>query len=231
VLKSSSDQATYDSEFSDLQGQLYQLSQTKFNGVELFDPSNDSTFQDASGVLQADVKSVVVSEDGTTTVDIHQSSLLASVTLVVEVTSGAITAIDSQEQAWSDANADTNDAGVDAWLADAATTDDDYVFSLAVNSGAKLQLQDLTSEAFTVALENLATLRATNGGQVSRLQYAQENLQSQTTNLQAAVGRIVDVDIATETAELAKQQILVQASASMVAQANTANNVALMLLQ
>ena len=229
VLKSSSDQATYDSEFSDLQGQLYQLSQTKFNGVELFDPSNDSTFQDASGVLQADVKSVVVSEDGTTTVDIHQSSLLAGVTLVVAVASNAITGIDSKAQAWSDANTATNAAGVDAWLAAAA--DGDHVFSLAVNSGAKLQLQDLTSEAFTVALENLATLRATNGGQVSRLQYAQENLQSQTTNLQAAVGRIVDVDIATETAELAKQQILVQAAASMTSQANMANEVALMLLR
>ena len=42
---------------------------------------------------------------------------------------------------------------------------------------------------------------------------------------------IMDVDIAAETTNLAKQQILVQASASMVAQANSANQVALMLLQ
>jgi len=70
-----------------------------------------------------------------------------------------------------------------------------------------------------------------NGGTVSRLQYTQENLQSQLTNLSAANGRIMDVDIATETAELAKHQILVQASAAMVAQANTSSNVALMLLQ
>ena len=74
-------------------------------------------------------------------------------------------------------------------------------------------------------------MRAMNGGQVSRLQFSQENLTSQATNMQAALGRIMDVDVAEETANLAKRQILVQASASMVAQANTANNVALMLLQ
>ena len=43
--------------------------------------------------------------------------------------------------------------------------------------------------------------------------------------MEAALGRILDVDIAAETTNLAKQQILVQAS--MVAQANSANQVAL----
>ena len=229
VLKSDSDKATYDSEFSDLQGQLFQLSQTKFNGVELFDLDGGTEFQNATGDLQADTKSIVVSEDGTTSVDIHQSSLLSALTIRVAVASNAIATVDSKEATWDDTNTDVNAAGVDAWLAAAA--DGDFDFALAVDSGAKLQLQDLTTEAFTVALENLATLRAANGGQVSRLQFAQENLRSQTTNMQAAVGRITDIDVASETANLAKQQILVQASASMVAQANTANNVALMLLQ
>ena len=36
VLKSTTDKATYDSEFSDLQSQLFQLSQSKFNGVSLY---------------------------------------------------------------------------------------------------------------------------------------------------------------------------------------------------
>ena len=76
-------------------------------------------------------------------------------------------------------------------------------------------------------LDNIATLRAANGGEANRLQYALANVSTQITNLTAANGRIMDVDIAAESANLAKQQILVQASASMVAQANTANNVAL----
>ena len=49
------------------------------------------------------------------------------------------------------------------------------------------------------------------------------NIATQISNMEAANGRILDVDIAAETTNLAKQQILVQASASMVAQANTAN--------
>jgi len=48
--------------------------------------------------------------------------------------------------------------------------------------------------------------------------------------LEAANGRIMDVDIATESTKLAKYNILVQASASMLAQANTTPNAALMLL-
>ena len=61
--------------------------------------------------------------------------------------------------------------------------------------------------------------------------YAQANVSPRVTNLIAANGRIVDVDIAQESSNLAKQQVLVQAAASMTAQANVANDVALMLLQ
>jgi len=80
-------------------------------------------------------------------------------------------------------------------------------------------------------LSAVATLRANNGGEANRLQFEQQNIATQISNLEAANGRIMDVDIASETTNLAKQQILVQASASMVAQANSANQVALMLLQ
>jgi len=88
-----------------------------------------------------------------------------------------------------------------------------------------------TYEDYTDALEAIAELRATNGGQVRRLNYQLANLETQITNLSAANGRIMDVDIAQESANLARQQVLVQASAAMTAQANTSNDVALMLLQ
>ena len=88
-----------------------------------------------------------------------------------------------------------------------------------------------TNVNYTDALEAIAKLRATNGGQVRRLNYQLANLETQITNLSAANGRIMDVDIAQESANLARQQVLVQASAAMTAQANTSNDVALMLLQ
>ena len=88
-----------------------------------------------------------------------------------------------------------------------------------------------TSAQLTDALEAIASMRAANGGQVKRLEYSLSDVNSQITNLTAANGRIMDVDIASESAALARHQILVQASAAMVAQANAANNVALQLLQ
>jgi len=89
----------------------------------------------------------------------------------------------------------------------------------------------ITTANITAAIDYVAGLRAGNGGETKRLEYALASVNTQITNLTAANGRIVDVDIATESANLARHQILVQASASMVAQANSANNVALQLLQ
>ena len=110
---------------------------------------------------------------------------------------------------------------------DAAT---DMVALLADTSLADIPTDESAGD-ISQTLEEVAGHRATNGGEVRRLQYALANVQSQITNLSAANGRIVDVDIAAESSNLAKQQVLVQASAAMTAQANVANDVALMLLQ
>ena len=92
-------------------------------------------------------------------------------------------------------------------------------------------VSDYTAADVSSLIDQISKLRASNGGDMSQLQFAQESVQNQITGLESALGRIMDVDIAAESANLAKQQILVQASASMVAQANTANNAALLLLQ
>ena len=56
------------------------------------------------------------------------------------------------------------------------------------------------------------------------------NMENQIANLSAANGRIMDVDVAAESSNLAKQQVLVQAAASMTAQANVSNDVAFLML-
>ena len=66
---------------------------------------------------------------------------------------------------------------------------------------------------------------------MSRLRFAGEEMGKQETNLIAAKGRITDVDIAAESTRLSKYNILVQASASMLAQANSSSDIALMLLR
>ena len=115
----------------------------------------------------------------------------------------------------------------------AVTADLDAATSQAITTagGGTDTVSANTQAEYTAALEAIATLRANNGGQVRRLQYQMANVDTQITNLTAANGRIMDVDIAAESSNQAKQQILVQASAAMTAQANMSNDVALMLLQ
>ena len=84
---------------------------------------------------------------------------------------------------------------------------------------------------FQQALENISFLRARVGGQMSRLSFAADTLSVQQTNIRAALGRIEDVDIASESSNLSKYSILTQAAASMLTQANSTNDVALMLLR
>ena len=81
------------------------------------------------------------------------------------------------------------------------------------------------------AIQNLSTVRSGFGSGINRLAYAVNNLQSQQTNLSAAVSRIRDVDIAAETAKMSQNQVLSQAGTAILAQANQMPQAALTLLR
>ena len=66
---------------------------------------------------------------------------------------------------------------------------------------------------------------------MSRLQFAADHVILQKSNLGAANGRIMDLDMAAESTELSKNNILVQSSASMLAQANTLAEATLTLIR
>jgi flagellin len=83
----------------------------------------------------------------------------------------------------------------------------------------------------TSSIQDLATKMATNGAESSRVQFALDSLNVNQVNLEAALSRIQDVDVATETAKLARANILVQAGAAMLTQANASQSIALKLLQ
>ena len=89
---------------------------------------------------------------------------------------------------------------------------------------------DVSVEAFTDALQTIATYRAQNGATASRLSFASEMLTVNKQNLEAANSRIIDVDVASESTQLAKYNVLVQAGSSMLGQANASSQVALKLL-
>ncbi len=95
-----------------------------------------------------------------------------------------------------------------------------------VDSLADIDLSDITD-----AIQNVATFRAENGAEQSRLGFAAELLTVNKANLEAASSRIVDVDVAQESTQLARWNVLVQSGTAMLTQANQSAQTALKLLQ
>ncbi len=86
-------------------------------------------------------------------------------------------------------------------------------------------------DSIDVALDSVNTLRANLGAITNRLQYAINNAESMQTNMQAAESTIADTNFASETTEYSKEQILVQSSTAMLAQANSLPQSILSLLK
>jgi len=110
-------------------------------------------------------------------------------------------------------------------------SDNGWVTFAADNVGDTIGLEMISVGVITQALENIAYLRAQNGGSSSRLAFNSESLVQQKTNMRAALGRMVDVDFAEETTNMAKYTVLSQASAYILSQANANTDIALMLLR
>lgn len=226
-MKSSLDQASYNDEFRDLQIQLYQMSQQTFNGVSLFarystDANGQPVVSAATETLfrgstsQDNTLTIFTSSDGSTgsRVSVHKSALLSALTIDSSNSSHNVSVWGTSTKYDPTSNA-------------TGTT-----FSFAATSlAATFTLDQISVAVFARALENVASLRAQNGGTMSRLTFSSEMISQMRTNMKAALGRIVDVDIAAESTELAKNNVLVQASAAMLSQANSSTDVALMLLR
>lgn len=97
--------------------------------------------------------------------------------------------------------------------------------NIANKEGAQLSLAKLDA-----ALVRINGNRAELGALQNRLSSTSNNLQITEENFSAANSRIRDVDVASETADLAKNNILTQAGVSVLAQANQAPNAALKLI-
>jgi flagellin len=97
--------------------------------------------------------------------------------------------------------------------------------TIANKQGAQATLAKLDD-----ALTRINATRANLGALQNRLQSASNTLMITDENFSAANSRIRDVDVAAETADLAKNNILAQAGVSVLAQANQAPNAALKLL-
>lgn len=107
--------------------------------------------------------------------------------------------------------------------------------SLGINaasvSGATATNSQSAIDSVDVAIAAVSTQRSNYGAAMNRMQVTVTNLQSMRTNISAANSRIKDTDIAEETSSMARNQVLSQAGAAVLAQANQAPQLAMTLLR
>ena len=239
-MKSEQDKASYNNEFKDLQVQLYDIGRQKFNGVSLFanyrtDAITGNVRTGTDGLAKFDAQNQDRSFDNTleiytsaegsegSSVSIHKALLLSALTVgqTIDETNqiGKLYLKDDLANGgYDNTNATVGDAT--SVVAFASERLEDCI-----------NLSQISVNVINTALENISFLRAQNGGVQSRLAFNVESLAQQKTNMRAALGRIVDADIAEETTMLSKYKVLSQAAASMLTQANANTELALMLLR
>ena len=203
VMKSDADISNYNTEFRALQQQLHAITAETFNGVSLF----------ASTTTTGAAMTFGNAATGKHTISVFTSDRGAAGSVVSLNKSALMSALTFTSL--TDATQAATGSGITIAASDSASA---------------IDIGDISVSFFTTALENIATLRAENGATMTRLQFAEDHLRLSSANLEAANSRIMDVDVATESTALAKYNILSQASAAMLAQANSSQNTALMLL-
>ncbi len=117
-------------------------------------------------------------------------------------------------------------AGIEMATPPYSLTTDSAQSNVTTTAGAALALTNIKT-----AITRLSEDRATIGAYQTRLNYTSEQLTVSKENLMAASSRIQDTDVAEESTEFAKQNILMQSGTAMLAQANQLPQAVLRLLQ
>jgi flagellin len=117
-------------------------------------------------------------------------------------------------------------AGANAdFSASGSTTSTGTVLS-GTTTGANSAIGSLNT-----AIDAVSTLRSKLGAVSNRLDHVYNNLSNISSNTQAAAGRIMDVDFATESSSMTSNQMLMQAGTAMLKQTNSMSSMVMSLLQ
>jgi len=226
VTKNSSDIENYSKEFIELQTQLNQVKEQKFNGISLFAIEGHTLGNGGINVVDGGV--YTPSDATAVNYDKYSRTLFTSAS--GQAADGSISlnvinlefvlSIGSLSGVGNGSNVDLGGFGNTASSGGVNIGADGYITSILHVSVGQ----------FTSVIEKIADMRAENGAEQNRVLKSLELLQTNMTNLEAAYGRIMDTDVAIESTRFARHNVLVQASAAMTAQANQLTNVALQLL-
>jgi flagellin len=139
-------------------------------------------------------------------------------------------------QIGANSNVGTNALDISPVFQNSKTTALGISATLSITAGAGGVFQSGGScrsflDVIDVAIENVSSRRSQLGALQNRLESTVDNQSIFVENLLTTESRIRNLDLASETATLTKQQILQQASVSVLSQANSAPNLAMQLLQ
>jgi len=219
------DRTALDLEFGALMDEMARIAKnTEWNGEQVLIGTigNDYTADDA--VLS---KKIQIGTDATQTMALSLRSWVPSV------------AHDSTATTAAGASGDGLDGNDLSAYSNSGSSNEDDTNTSALFYGNTATRQDITSVANATraikvldnAINGAGSERARIGSFMARLQHAADNLQNVSTNTSASLSQIADADYASETTELARTQIISQASTAMLAQANQVKQTVLSLLQ
>jgi flagellin len=208
ITKNSGDAENYSKEFIELQFQLDQMTDQRFNGISLF-ASNDSA--PLSNVTKG---TETYRKSNGSSIDYEKFGRQLQLSAGSGERNVSINVINLEFVAAYDAL-------------------DPAKHNLVQINGELYadRITDFEISIFSDAMERIADARAENGAEQNRVMQALEFTEVNYVNLEAAHGRIMDTDIAAESTRFSRNNVLVQASAAMTAQANQLTNVALTLIQ
>ena len=226
ITKNSGDIENYSKEFIELQSQLRQIKEEKFNGISLFAVHTGTAAGSKAQMTKATDGGVYVDASGASIaynkfgreLVTHPSGNTGNGSISLNVVN-----LQFVLSLNGSANRNVNLGGIGHSNSGITTTtlgDDNFI----------TRIRDVSVSEIINAIEKLADARAENGAEQNRIMNSINLLQTNVTNLEAAHGRIMDADIALESTRFARYNVLVQASAAMTAQANQMTNIALSLL-
>ena len=214
----STDRTALDLEFGELMKEIQEIAErTEWNGTSIM----DDTYDDTTNALK-----VQLGAESNQTMAVRIKDWRPTISADAQLASATDTdtnGIDSADSAYNLAGT-ANGTEAALYFDDATENDDRLVITSA--AAAAIAVKNLNN-----AIDGAAKERAQYGAYISRLQHAADNLQNVATNTSASKSQISDADYATETTELARTQIISQASTAMLAQANQVKQTVLSLLQ
>jgi flagellin len=226
ITKNDGDIENYSKEFRELQSQLQKMSVEKFNGIRIFSDQN-VTPGTTQGLEKAKSKSGNAYADGQAGFDATYTKVgFELLTHPSGETKDGSISLNVVNMNWLTMLPDNVDHDNDA-----ATAVQKMDLAMLEDPAGVNQVDDVAISMFTAVIQKIADARAENGAEQQRIQTSYALHSSNLVNLEAAHGRIMDVDVALESTRYARHNVLVQASASMTAQANQLTQVALTLLQ